>query len=279
MIYLICNEYINRGIKTIELRNEFHDTLSFKIDKEQYQLGQYVFVDIINNKSVISHEVTKPDNFLKYYFSGEMSTKELKIIIKEYVDKIKNENIKIILEETVLKNEDFYLYPAAKAIHHAYIGGLATHSINILKLAEFYADTYDLNKDILFAGALLHDYGKVRELEAYGLTYSIEGNLLGHISMCYEEVSNIAINLNINHEKEIIALKHVILSHHGQLAYGSPKEPMTIEAYVLSQLDDVDSKIEVLKKSLSVTQPNKISAPILAFDRRRFMKLEEEKKK
>ncbi len=276
MIYLIYNEYFNRGIKTVELRNEYHDTLSFRTDVDEYQIGDYVCIEKINNKEVISHKVAMPSNFLKFYKHGNLTTSQLESEIISYVSMINSENIKMILDETIFKYNEYFLYPAAKAIHHAHIGGLATHSLNMLKLAEVYINLYDLNYDIIIAGCLLHDFGKIYELTDYGLNYSLEGNLLGHIAICYEMVSNVARDLNINQEKEIIALKHIILSHHGKLEYGSPKEPMTLESYVISQLDEVDAKVDLLKGVLKDATFDKLTPPVMAMDRRRFIKISEE---
>lgn len=276
MIYLVYNEYYNRGVKTIEIRNEYLDTLTFRLDQDLYSIGDYVFVEKVNGKERISQIVEKPTNFLKFYEHKDINIDELKSEIIHYVNKIKSENIRMILEETVLKQDDFFLFPAAKTIHHAYISGLASHTLNILKLAEFYANLYELNTDQLYAGAMLHDFGKIYELTDYGLNYSVVGNLLGHINICYEQVAKIAMDLSINEKLEIIELKHMILSHHGKMEYGSPKEPMTIESYVLSQLDDVDAKIDLLKNTLAGSVANKLTPPIMAMDRRRFIKIWEE---
>ncbi len=276
MIYLVYNEYYNRGNKTIEIRNEYLECITIKLDDDIYSIGDFVFVEKINGKQKISQKVDKPSNFLKFYLHNDIDQEELKNEIITFINKIKSDNIRTILEETILKNDDFFLFPAAKTIHHAYIGGLATHTINILKLAQFYGQMYDLNTDQLYAGAMLHDFGKIYELTDYGLNYSITGNLLGHINICYEIVANIAIELDINDSLEIIELKHMILSHHGKMEYGSPKEPMTLESYVLAQLDDVDAKIDLLKNTLEDSTINKLTPPIMAMDRRRFIKLWEE---
>ncbi len=276
MIYLIYNEYFNRQVKTIELRNEYHEQLSFKLDEDLYQIGDYVFVEKINGKQKISHKVNVPENFLKYYNHGSDDIESLKEETNQYIAKIKSEAIKAILNETILNDENFYLYPAAKSIHHAFIGGLARHSLNMLRLAENFIQMYNLDYDLVIAGCLLHDYGKVFELTDYGLNYSLKGNLLGHISICYELVSNIAINYGINDDNKVTALKHIILAHHGKMEYGSPKEPMTLESYVVTQLDEIDAKMDLLTGVLQNTKPNKLSAPILAMDRRRFIKLSEE---
>lgn len=273
MTYLIFNEYYNRGVKTVELRDKKHNVVTLKTTNENFQLGDFVIVDVVNSRQIISSKVIRPEDFLDYYNPPRVDVEVLKVEISKYFAVIKNDNIKTILNETIFKHSDFFYYPAAKTIHHAYIGGLAHHTLNILKQCEFYANMYNLNHDLLYAAAMLHDYGKLRELSDYGITYTIEGNLLGHINIAYEEVSHIAIMEDCNTDNTIIALKHMILSHHGKLEYGSPKEPMTIEAYVLSQIDEMDAKVDLFKRVLLDTSDNKLSPPIMAMDRRRIFNL------
>lgn len=273
MTYLIYNEYYNRGVKTVELRNNKNDNFVLKLNDESYQVGEFVEVDVINHKQVISNKVMRPNNFLEFYPDPKIDIEILKVEISKYFSLIKDEGIKIILKETIFSNDDFFYYPAAKAIHHAYIGGLAHHTLNMLKLSEFYCQMYKLDSDLMYAGCMLHDFGKIYELQDYGVTYSVEGNLLGHINICYEQVSYIAKLEGINENKKVMALKHIILSHHGKLEYGSPKEPMLLEAYVLSQIDEVDAKIDLFLNVLSDTPANKLSSPIMAMDRRRILNL------
>ena len=273
MTYLIFNKYANQTVTTYELRNESHEEEVIRTNITDYEIGQYVDGLVVNGKMRIQSILNKPSNFLDYYVHGEKSTDELKTEISKFISIIKNENYQIILNETVNKNDDFYLYPAAKAIHHAYIGGLCEHTISMLTLAERFVENYKLDSDLLYTGIILHDYGKIHELSEYGLNYSLAGNLLGHITMCVEEIGNIAINYEMNDKVDIIALKHMILSHHGRMDYGSPKEPMLIEAYVLSMIDEVDAKINLLNKVLHKQEKGKLSTPINAMDRRRFIKL------
>ena len=273
MKYLIFNEYINQNMKNLDLRNNKLETIQIRTNDYTYGLGDYVEVDFINGKPSIGCKIEKPLDFLDYFNKGKLSRTQLVSELSDYVGEIKNEKYKIILQELVFASEDFFIFPAAKSIHHAYVGGLCTHTLSMLELAQPFISKYDLDKDLLYAGIMLHDYGKVRELMEYGISYTIEGNLLGHISMCYEEVANVAINLGFNNEPEITALKHLILSHHGRLDYGSPKEPMLREAYVLSMIDELDAKMDLLNNVYAKMESNTMSAPVLAFDRRRFIKL------
>lgn len=139
----------------------------------------------------------------------------------------------------------FATAPAAKSMHHAYIGGLLEHSLAIAALVDLMAPRYpSLNRDLMILGALLHDIGKIGEL-SYGRSfdYTDEGKLIGHIVLGVEMIAE-RIRLIPDFPKETgMLIKHLILSHHGQYDYGSPKRPKTMEAIALNFLDDLDSKL------------------------------------
>ncbi len=153
------------------------------------------------------------------------------------------------LMQAFLTDEDFMLgytrAPAAKAMHHVYLGGLLEHSLAVAALANDISQRYEnINRDLLVVGALLHDVGKVVELRYQrSFEYTDAGKLLGHIVIGVELVEEKIRTLQ-NFPKELaIHLKHLLLSHHGQYEYGSPKRPKTMEAVILNFLDDLDSKI------------------------------------
>lgn len=135
--------------------------------------------------------------------------------------------------------------PAAKAMHHVYLGGLLEHSLAVAALANDISQRYpDLNRDLLVVGALLHDVGKVAELRYQrSFEYTDAGKLLGHIMIGVELVEDKLRSLQEFPQELAIHLKHLLLSHHGQYEYGSPKRPKTMEAVILNFLDDLDSKI------------------------------------
>lgn len=139
--------------------------------------------------------------------------------------------------------------PAAKAMHHVYLGGLLEHSLCVANLAEDIARRYPgINRDLLVTGALLHDVGKIAEL-AYerSFDYTDEGKLLGHIVMGVEMVEERIRTLAEFPRSLSVMIKHLLLSHHGQYEYGSPKRPKFLEAVILNFLDDLDSKINGVK--------------------------------
>jgi 3'-5' exoribonuclease len=139
--------------------------------------------------------------------------------------------------------------PAAKGMHHVYLGGLLEHSLAVAKLVDAMNPLYQgLNRDLLIAGALLHDVGKVREMTYMrSFDYSDEGKLIGHITIGVEMLQE-RISALPGFPVELgMLLKHMLLSHHGQYEYGSPKRPKTVEATILNYLDDLDSKINGIR--------------------------------
>jgi len=139
--------------------------------------------------------------------------------------------------------------PAAKGMHHVYLGGLLEHSLAVAKLVDAMVPLYGgLNRDLLIAGALLHDIGKVREMTYLrSFDYSDEGKLIGHISIGTEMLQERIASLPDFPRELGMLLKHMLLSHHGQYEYGSPKRPKTLEATILNYLDDLDSKINGIR--------------------------------
>ena len=153
-----------------------------------------------------------------------------------------------ILEDPALA-EKYKLAPAAMSYHHAFLGGLLEHVSSLIALADAVADQYPwLRRDLIVAGMVLHDIGKLEELNfTRGFRYSTRGQLIGHISMALEMVQ-----AKIHQIPDFPAplkdeLEHIIISHHGKLEFGSPKEPMFAEAMVVSFLDEMDSKMEAVR--------------------------------
>ncbi|HLO26563.1 MAG TPA: HD domain-containing protein [Geobacteraceae bacterium] len=142
--------------------------------------------------------------------------------------------------------------PAAKGMHHVYLGGLLEHSLAVARLVDGIVPLYEgLNRDLLIAGALLHDVGKVREMTySRSFDYTDEGKLLGHITIGVEMVQEKIAAIGGIPRDLAMLLKHMLLSHHGQYEFGSPKRPKTIEATILNYLDDLDSKINGIRSHI-----------------------------
>ncbi|TFG89956.1 MAG: HD domain-containing protein [Syntrophobacterales bacterium] len=148
--------------------------------------------------------------------------------------------------------------PAAKGMHHVYLGGLLEHSLSVARLVDQILPLYPiLQRDLLIAGALLHDVGKIREMTYLrSFDYTDEGKLLGHISIGVEMIHEKISRLDGFPVELAMLLKHMILSHHGQYEFGSPKRPKTIEATVLNYLDDLDSKINGIRTHMRKERVN-----------------------
>lgn len=173
---------------------------------------------------------------------------------------------------------EFFQFPAAKKHHHAYMGGLSFHTVSMLRLAKTIASQYEeINKALLYSGVILHDLGKVMELSgAISTEYTLEGNLIGHIVIVDEEITKACLALKIDDKNEdIILLKHMILSHHGQLDYGSPVRPRLREAEILHQIDNMDASINMLNSALNRTEPGTFTERIFGMDNRTFYKPKE----
>jgi 3'-5' exoribonuclease len=149
--------------------------------------------------------------------------------------------------------DKFQAAPAAKSMHHVYLGGLLEHSLAIAALVDDVTARYpELDRDLLIVGALLHDVGKVEELTYQrSFDYSDAGKLLGHIMLGVEMVEEKLRQLPDFPKSLAVHLKHLLLSHHGQYEYGSPKRPKTLEAVVLNYLDDLDSKINGIRSHIA----------------------------
>jgi 3'-5' exoribonuclease len=140
--------------------------------------------------------------------------------------------------------------PAAKNFHHGYLGGLLEHTLSVCRLAAQAADHYpSLNKDLLVTAAFLHDVGKTREFSwGMNIDYTDEGRLVGHLVLGVAMLDEKLGSLKDFPDEQAIRLRHLILSHHGQYDFGSPKEPKMLEAFALHLLDDLDAKMNGLAR-------------------------------
>ncbi|WP_255723615.1 3'-5' exoribonuclease YhaM [Sporosarcina sp. ACRSL] len=205
------------------------------------------------------------------------SAKSKEVLFEEllqYLFEMKNPSIQRITRHLLKKHQsDILVYPAATRNHHDYVSGLLDHVVSMLKLGKAIAELYpSLNKDLLYAGIILHDVGKVVELSGpIGTQYTIEGNLLGHITIMVNEISKAADELDI-HGEEVMLLQHMVLSHHGKEEWGSPKRPMLMEAEVLHYIDNIDAKMNMLDRALSKTANGEFTERIFPLDNRSFYK-------
>ncbi|MBP8984157.1 MAG: HD domain-containing protein [Syntrophobacterales bacterium] len=169
-----------------------------------------------------------------------------------YIEGVKNPHLRGLLDaffqdEHVV--ERFKLAPAAKGFHHVYLGGLLEHTVSVLKLLDLVSTHYDnLDRDLLIAGGILHDIGKIAELSSGPVfEYTDTGRLIGHIVLGVEMLDAKVATLDNFPEQLAMELRHIILSHHGILEYGSPKRPKTLEALVIHYIDDLDAKVNAFQ--------------------------------
>ncbi len=177
--------------------------------------------------------------------------------LKGYISGITNPYLQKLLAGFFLEDEEFIsrfkFHSAAKSVHHGFVGGLLEHTLGVTKLCDAFSKQYPiLNRDLLLTAAIFHDIGKLEELSAFPENdYTDEGQLLGHIMIGAEWVSEHMRLIPDFPRKLGNELKHCILAHHGELEYGSPKRPALIEAVALNFADNVDAKMETLKEAFA----------------------------
>ena len=200
--------------------------------------------------------------------------------ITRLVSTLEDADYRAVCEEMLRRHEDaFRTIPAAKSVHHSFLSGLLMHTYNMLRLADFLAAQYadSVDRSLLLAGTLLHDFGKEREFtfSELGLVtdYSTKGQLLGHLVMGAQETAEVAETLGIPEEKSVL-LQHLLLSHHGEPEFGAAVLPQCAEAELLSLIDQIDSRMEIYREALAPLKNGEFSQRIFALDNRRIYKHE-----
>lgn len=152
--------------------------------------------------------------------------------------------------------EDFCSAPAAKALHHACIGGLLEHAVSCLRVAKALVEVYPVDRDLLIFGAIFHDVGKVRELSWHGgFGYTTEGRLLGHVVLGERIVRSYIERIPDFPEELADHISHIMLSHQGEVEYGSPKRPRTLEAILVHFIDNMDARAAMYLESTRNVRP------------------------
>jgi len=194
--------------------------------------------------------VEDPSLFLE---SSPLDAREMMGALRRLLGTIENPHLKRLVERFLSDRaftELFRKAPAAKNFHHGYLGGLLEHTLSVCRLAASIAGHYpDLDRDLLLCGAFLHDIGKTREY-AYTthIDYTDEGRLLGHLALGTAMLDEKLSGLRSFPAELAVRLKHLILSHHGELSFGSPKRPKFLEAFALHLADDLDAKMNGLRR-------------------------------
>lgn len=213
----------------------------------------------------------------KFIKQPPVPKEELVKRFNDYVNSIKDPDCQKILEYLIKRlSPKLFDYPAAVSVHHDYASGLLMHTVSMADHGEYFAKYYpDINRDLLITGILLHDMGKTIEFEGPVIyKYSVEGKLLGHISLMVSEIRRAAEGLKLTSETPLL-LEHMVLSHHGYNEFGSPIVPLTKEALLLSLIDNLDSKMVIVEKAYEGVKPGEFTNKIFPLDNRAMYKPKE----
>ncbi len=242
----------------------------FNKEIEQYEAMDFVHIDA----RVTSFQDALQLNISRIYRAQEgeyypedyfpMTGKNIEEMyreIKDIVHSLKEPNLKALAERFFIQDTDFVkefkIHSAAKSVHHSFVGGLLEHTLSVIRLCEHFADSYPIiNRELLVTAALFHDIGKMDELSAFPANdYTDDGQLLGHIFIGANKVNTYIKSQSKFPAKLANELIHCILAHHGELEYGSPKKPATIEAMALHFADNADAKLQTMTELLSSGDP------------------------
>jgi len=238
---------------------EWQNQLQFKIEKiRQHQPGDNVRIeDFVQTAPFV------PEDML-----GD---------ILKFVIRIKSRDIREIVSAVINENREKLMhYPAAMKNHHSIRSGLLYHTLTMLKMAEKVMEVYDfLNPDLLYAGVILHDIAKIDEMEANELgivnNYTMEGMLLGHIIQGIKDIERIGEAVGADREN-VILLEHMVLAHHYEPEFGSPKRPMIPEGEILHYLDLMDARMFDMRKALEPVEAGGFSDKVWLLHNRQLYK-------
>ena len=252
-------------------------------DETNLVIGSVIYLegDVLKYKDslqmkLLSYSVVDPKDVdvAKFVKAPPVPKEELIKRFNQYVEGIKNEDCRKILDYLIKRlSPKLFDYPAAVSVHHDYASGLLMHTVSMADIGSYLADYYgDIDKDMLITGILLHDMGKTIEFEGPVIyKYSLEGKLLGHISLMVSEIRRAAEGLKITGEVPLL-LEHMVLSHHGSNEFGSPILPLTKEALLLSLIDNLDSKMVFTAKALEGVNPGEFTNKLFPLDNRMMYK-------
>ena len=223
-------------------------------------------------RPAVQSDGVDPADFVKTaLYSGEEMFSELYGLADSFEDEDLRKIVCAILEDNRLK---LLYWPAAFKLHHAVRSGLMLHTLSIVRLAQNVCKVYPfVDEELLIAGAILHDIAKLSEFEVadtgIATGYSVEGNLLGHLTMGAEVIGKYAEKLGVTSDVPVL-LKHMCLSHHGEPEFGAAVRPMFIEAELLSELDLMDSRVYEMKEAVEAAESGDFTGRIWAMENRKL---------
>ena len=248
-------------VKIIAVVTEFNSQLQLKIQRIRKAVPESNPDDIMDMGDFVKAAPEDPEEMYDYIFRS--------------CDSIKDEDYrKLCLRVLEDNREKLMYYPAASKNHHAELGGLLYHTKRMLMNGERVCQVYtNLNKDLVIAGVVLHDIQKIFEIDAdtdgMASGYSFEGQMLGHIVMGVKYIDKLADETDLPYEKKIM-MEHMVLSHHYEPEFGSPKKPLFPEAEVLHYLDILDARMYDMEEAVAHTEPGGFSDRIWTLDNRRI---------
>jgi len=240
---------LSNGVEEIDARK-------WDYNEQIPEIGDIIYIEgkvqeYLNTPQLIIHRFRKAleDEYNISDFLPSLSDDKIQELTDEFNETIRglSETYRVFINELVVNNNKrYFVAPAAKVHHHAYIGGLLEHSLAVCKRSLVLAElsTMNINKDLLIAGSLLHDIGKIYayEFDKPPIRMSTEGRLLEHIAIGLNLVSDTYKNtMSLLDKEDYLHLQHMIASHHGKLEWGSPIVPKTIEAEILHMADNLDA--------------------------------------
>ncbi|MGN0463266.1 MAG: 3'-5' exoribonuclease YhaM family protein, partial [Acutalibacteraceae bacterium] len=273
----LCDRDGEMSAKLWDYKEEIHgeyevnDLIKFRGQLQQYNGANQLRIDRIR-KTIEADGVNICDFVPSAEYSGEMMLGE----ILNTLDTFRDQNLKRLTKAIIENHKEKLLYwPAAFKLHHAMRGGLLYHTLSILKMAECACKIYaSIDRELLLSGVILHDIAKLYEYDVSETTgvaasYSVKGNLLGHLVMGAMEVEEQAKKLGIPEETTVL-LEHMIISHHGEPDFGAAVRPLFIEAEVLCQLDTLDATVYEMAQSISEVKKGDFTQRQWALDNRKL---------
>jgi 3'-5' exoribonuclease len=226
-----------------------------KVQGQISRYGNKWQIAVTRMRSAAESEIDTSDFQPISAFPPEQMDSELRAIVANFNDPDLKRLVLAFLDDPAI-GPAFREAPAAKMLHHAVLHGLLEHVLALVKVCLAVAPFYpEVNPDLLVAGAILHDIGKVRELSwQRTFSYTLEGQMIGHISIAQAMLREKVNQLAPFPERLRILVEHMILSHHGRLEFGSPKLPMTPEAMLLSVLDDLEAKFAAMRREFAAAE-------------------------
>lgn len=216
-------------------------------------------------------------DFSQFIPTAPIEAQEMFSEILMFVDEMQTEDVKKLVSALLeVYRKPLMYYPAAKSNHHAIKSGLLYHILRMLRSAKALGQVYkNINIDLVYAGVILHDIEKINEMDAteVGVVegYTKEGQLLGHIIMGIKRIDQMSTTLGIDPEVSLL-IQHMILTHHYEPDFGSPKKPLIPEGELLHYLDMIDARMYDMNKALKDLEPEQFTEPVFVLDRRKLYK-------